>query len=480
LVLVLALSACLPVKEPAPPPIVSTTPALFPAFQPDVIDYVDRCDPSTPTDVEVNAPEGTTVSVNGSPPASGNFSVQVVQAVGKRFTIDVTTNGATTAHYVRCIPSNFPNWSVEKNGPTQAEFYATSLIQGFAQPNYSVIFDSNGVPIWWLKDRHPTFFITPLLVDTTNFAIINIGDGTHMQEYDLNGVLVRSLNTVGGNADFHDVIQLPNGNFVMATAQNVPCDLSAPPWSIAPTVPPTVTQCINHVFQELQPPAVPGGLPVLIWSWDTSTHIPVAETAQEWIDQQKQTVTNNVYDPWHYNSIESTGDGYLLSFRHLNAVYKIEKAVTGNILWKLGGIPRTESLTLVNDPLGGPDSQHDARWHSENGTVSMFDNHTNGLGPPGQPRAVQYFINTNAKTATWAGQLQDAEVGSSGCCGTVRLLPGGGVVIGWGGTPQISEYAPDGTRVLRISGTFVYRGTPLPLGQFTSQQFRDGMDAQFP
>ena len=51
--------------------------------------------------------------------------------------------------------------------------------------------------------------------------------------------------------------------------------------------------------------------------------------------------------------------------------------------------------------------------------------------------------------------------------------------MGWGGTPQIAEYAPDGTRLFRISGTFVYRGTPLLPGQFTAQQFRDGMDAQF-
>jgi hypothetical protein len=48
-----------------------------------------------------------------------------------------------------------------------------------------------------------------------------------------------------------------------------------------------------------------------------------------------------------------------------------------------------------------------------------------------------------------------------------------------GGTPQIAEYAPDGTRLFRISGTFVYRGTPILPGSFTAQQFRDGMDTQF-
>jgi hypothetical protein len=58
-------------------------------------------------------------------------------------------------------------------------------------------------------------------------------------------------------------------------------------------------------------------------------------------------------------------------------------------------------------------------------------------------------------------------------------LPGGNYVTGWGGTPQISEYTAGGTRVFRIIGTFVYRGTPTTPGQFTAPQFRDGMDAQF-
>jgi hypothetical protein len=112
-------------------------------------------------------------------------------------------------------------------------------------------------------------------------------------------------------------------------------------------------------------------------------------------------------------------------------------------------------------------------------SVSLYDNGTLGLGPGRPPRNVRYVIDTQAKTATFAGALTDSEVGSSGCCGSTRLLPGGNIVTGWGGTPQIAEYAPDGTRLFRISGTFVYRGTPILPGSFTAQQFRDGMDTQF-
>ncbi len=463
----LGLAACNPVKEPGPPPeppVISATPALFPGFQSDVLDYVNRCNPNTPTDVQVDAPAGTTVSVNGSPPSTGQFSVQVPQDIGEQFTIDVTIGGSsTTTHHVRCLPTDFPTWTVQKNGPTQADFYATALVQGFGSPNYQVVFDDNGVPVWWLP-RKPSFLLQPF--DNGNFAVMNIGGG--MQEYGLGGQLVRSVNAVGGPTDFHEVLRLANGHYVMATAQNVPCVLTD--WGLDAT-PKT---CINHVFQEIDPatPAVP------VWVWDTSTHIPVTETTDAWVAQQNQEVTNGVYDPWHYNSIESTGDGFILSFRHLDAIYRVANTVAGTVQWKLGGTARPESLTIANDPLGGVSGQHDARLLPD-GSVSLYDNGTLGLGPGRPPRNVRYVIDTQAKTATFAGALTDSEVGSSGCCGSTRLLPGGNIVTGWGGTPQIAEYAPDGTRLFRISGTFVYRGTPILPGSLTAQQFRDGMDTQF-
>jgi hypothetical protein len=462
---VLGLVACNPVKQPGQPPIITTNPALFPGFDRGISDYVDRCTPGTPTNVAVDAPEGTSVSVNGSPPAGGQFSVVVPQDVGEKFTIEVTDGSGTTVHDVRCLPSDFPNFTVGKNGPTQADFYATVLVQGFGTPSYSVVFDANGVPVWWLP-KTATFLLQPF--SNGDLAIVKLSGG--MEEYGLDGQLVRSLNTVGGGADFHDVVLLPNGDYVMATVQQIPCVLTS--WGLDPTP----RTCLDHVFEELTPADVP------VWSWDTSAHIPVSETAPEWISEQLQNVTNGVYDPYHYNSIEPTSDGFIFGFRHLDAAYRVTHDTLGTVQWKLGGTARAESLTIQNDPVGGPSGQHDVRLLPD-GTVTMHDNGTLGLGPGRQPRAVRYVIDTQAKTATFAGQLTDPEVTSSGCCGSARLLPGGDIVTGWGGTPQISEYAPDGTRVFRISGTFVYRGTPILVGefpgQFTAQQFRDGMDAQF-
>jgi Arylsulfotransferase (ASST) len=461
-VVALGLAACQPVPPPGPAPLVSTNPPLFPGFRADVFDYANRCDPNTATAVNVNAPDGTTVSVNGSQPASGQFSVQVSQDVGTSFTFVVTTNGNSTTHYARCLPGDFPSWSVEKNGTPQAAFYVTTLLEGFGAPSYPVIFDTNGVPVWWLN-RKPTSLLTPLPND--HFAIMVPGG---LQEYDLNGNVVRTLNTVGANADFHDVLLLPNGNYVMATDQEQPCNLTS--WGLGP-----LETCANHVVQELTPPATPGAPPVVVWSWDTSLHIPVTETTPPW---RGPSPFGGGYRPWHYNSIEDTGDGFIISFRHTDAIYKIDKTL-GTIVWKLGGTARSERLQLVNDPLGGISGQHDARLHGD-GTVTIYDNGTNGSGPSRQPRVVRYQIDTNAHTATLTEQLQDAGIASSGCCGSARALPSGNWVVGWGGTPEITENAPDGSRVFHLQGTRVYRGIPLVPGDFTAADFRAGMDAQYP
>ena len=443
---------------------VKATPTLFPTFSSSIVDYVNRCDPSTATNVEVEAPANTTVSVAGSPAQSGRFSVPVSQQVGTRFTIVVTVDGRPKTHHVRCLPTDFPNWTAQRSGPPQAAFYAAQLFQDINTTSYSAIFDTNGVPVWWSRQKSRAFLMTPL--SNKNLAVAFIAGG--MEERNLNGEVVRSLNTFGAPSDSHDVLLLPNGNYVMATVQPVACDLST--WGLVGE-----KVCLNHVFQELTPLGVP------VWQWDTSAHIPPTETTAPWIDSELNEsgpfADPNTYDPWHYNSVEFTGDGFIISFRHLDAVYKIDKA-TGNIVWKLSGTPRPESLEIVDDPLDGTRGQHDARLLAD-GTVTIYDNGSMGRSPGRPPRNVGYFVDTEFGTATLVQDLRDATIGGSGCCGSSRTLPRGNVVTGWGGTNQVSERRQDGTVVLRLGGWFVYRAVPILPGQFSASQFRAGMDAQY-
>jgi hypothetical protein len=438
---------------------ITTSPALYPGFHETVFDYVNRCDPATRTEVRVEAPGGTTVSVAGQRARSGNFTAKVTQGVGKRFTIAVTTNSGTTTHHVRCLPQDFPQWSFQRNGTPQAAYYTTVLVQEFNTPAYAVVFDTNGVPVWWLRDQINALLWT--LLPNGHFAT-DLVDGA-AQEYDTDGARVRELNTVGGPSDFHDIILLPNGNYVLATAQSQACNLTA--WGK-----PATSTCINHVFQEL----TPGGS--VVWSWDTAAHIPVTETTTTWRNDNSNS--QDPHDPWHYNSVEFTGDGFIISFRHLDAIFKINKA-SGAVVWKLGGTHRAESLTVIGDPVftngGSFSGQHDARLKAPD-VVSLYDNGSNIRAP----RSVAYRIDENADTATLVHALADSRFPDSTCCGSTRQLPGGDWVTGWGRTNAITEHRNDGQRVITITHSgFVYRGLPVVPGQLDAAVLRAGMDKQY-
>ena len=312
LVLGLCAVACAPGFD-----MVRTDPGLYPAFQLSVIDYVNRCDPNNPTDVSVSAPDGWTVSVNGGPAQGGNVQTQVDQQVNEAFAIVVNNGTATTTHYVRCLPLDFPEWEAARDGATQAEFYATVIIEGF-NPNVPVIFDTNGVPVWW-TERVGTFSNEPL----PNGNLANLRYGGELIERQLDGTRVQAPQTQGAPGDFHDVEIMPNGNYVMATFDVRDCSLAA--WGEGQG------RCAFHTFQELTPSGQ------LVWSWGAEEDIPISETPVKWRSERDPQF--GYVDPWHYNSVEWDGTGFIISFRHMDAIYKVDYA-TKNIVWKLGGSTR--------------------------------------------------------------------------------------------------------------------------------------------
>ena len=494
-------AGCLPIRPPPPPPpvAISTNPALFPGFSPAVTDYVIRCDPSTPVQVAVNAPAGTTVDVASQGAQGGIYNAQVTRGVGQAFTIVVQPPSVSpTSYYVRCLPSDFPSWTVQRPGTPQADFYVT------ASASYPIIFDTSGVPIWWGPKT-----LTPYADVLANGDVIWTKSGSQpglppgvggagAEEHRLDGTLVQSMNTIAGNTsgDFHDVLVLPNGDYVMAAAVPKPhVDLSS--WTVNGQSAPSDATIVDYVLQEINP-----STNSVVWYWDTFDHIPVTETAQEF----RVTSPSNgscCFEPYHFNSIEATTGGFVASFRHLDAAYKFDPSTpVGPIVWKLGGSPRAESITVLNDPIftngGSFSGQHDVRVLSDN-SVTLHDNGTNA-SPQRPPRAVHYAISMatpNMPTATLLTQQNDPLVSHSPCCGSARLLPGGDWVIGWGGTccpppgsaqtATATELTSSGARVflLQFQSTNgvtpnLYRFLPVPSGVLTRAALRAGMDAQYP
>ncbi len=441
--------------------VVITNRGLFPVFQTSVTDYVNRCDPDEPTAVTVTAPRGAVVSVAGRPGRRGTFTEHLDQRPNERFGIVVTLDGTTTVHRVRCLPEGFPEWQVHGSGqPAQSEFYVTTLISGFGPTNRPVIFDAHGVPMWWSEPAF-SFLTTPLR--NGNLASLPITGG--MIERRLDGSTARVLDTEGAPSDFHDVLLLENGHYVLVTADYRTCDLTA--WGREPA------ECLFHEVQELTPEGE------VVWRWRPEDDIPITETPPRWRNEF-DPVKNSV-DPWHWNSIEWVGDGYIVSLRHQDAIYKIDYA-TRDIAWKLGGTRTAKSLRVIGDPyfdLGSSISgQHDARLLPD-GTISLFDNRTNSTNGQ-QPRSVRYRIDEAGRTATLVQSVSDPILAASPCCGSTRVLPGGNHVVGWGGGPWFTENEPDGDQVFRIGiAGMIYRVVPLAPGEMSRDALRAGMDAQY-
>src|SRR4029079_5689644 len=119
-------------------PTITTSPALTPAFDPSIPNYVAKCGTSTSVattvSVSVASPAGTTVSVDGGAPRPGTFTASVSRAWGQGFAFSVFTGSSPVTYHVRCLPTDFPGFAVNHSGNTQAEYYIISLPNAATPP----------------------------------------------------------------------------------------------------------------------------------------------------------------------------------------------------------------------------------------------------------------------------------------------------------------------------------------------------------
>jgi hypothetical protein len=439
--------------EAAPPPgqVSFSTPSLSPAFGPTIEDYVVRCQ-DAPVTVQGHAVGGWQMAIGNHPFRSGDFSETVPLGSGRAFVVVVRHGGPPVYRYhVRCLPNAFPTYTFTSYGPVSPKYFAVTQ----NNLHYAIIFNADGVPIYWI--RNPTWNMRVL----SDGTLLWFNPQSHFFEiHRLSGSLVRVLRPVGRLSDGHDLQFLGGDHLVGSKVAQSHVDTSAFGGSSDATVQ-------NAELQEVSS----GGQ--LVWDWKTQDHIALAETGRWW-----PLAIQHDYDIIHWNAIQPVGDGSVLaSFRHLDAVYKIQKS-TGAIVWKLGGTSRPASLNVIGDPFtytfGG---QHDVRLLSD-GTVTVFDNRTN-LGSA--PRAVRFRINETAGTATLLQSISDPTVPASQCCGSARRLSNGDWLIDWGQANKhpIGGYKPNGQRtfLLTFPTHTSYRAEPVPPGAVSAQDLRNAMNA---
>jgi hypothetical protein len=229
----------------------------------------------------------------------------------------------------------------------------------------------------------------------------------------------------GGNglqADLHD-FQLAAHGIAYITAYNpIRCDLTSVGGAQNGAIVDTAIQQID----------MKTGL--VRWEWHSLDHIGASESEVE-------TPTGSTpWDYFHLNAVDPQPDGSMLvTARSTWAGYLLHGA-TGNVLWRLGGNKSSFKM--------GPGTtmawQHDGRVLAD-GQLTFFDD---GSNPPihQQSRAVRIKLDLKRREARLVSAYAHRDPPLLAASqGNAQTLPDGSTLVGYGGVPEISQFAKDGS-----------------------------------
>ncbi len=481
--------------------------SLVPAFSPEIHDYYVRCVEGTNTlTVSMTASPGAD-SVVLQPSTSARLPKQTVTlsvAENQAIVASATVDGKSYDEYwVRCLPHDFPilQWEPhpEAGAPAPGYYLVGTNWPQLGHESYAMVLDPNGVPVWYYTEPQGVGVYDVESLAKNQIAFVGSPSMLPWELHQLSPSRTTGVGTGGTFLDDHELLRLPNGNYLFYTIpirtgfDLTGIELGLPDGGIdklGKNEP--IASC---KIIELTPAGDP------VWQWDPADHFDVAKActypqpgASTWvlpdggipldafhcnaIDVDPETLGGNV-DP-----SKVTGN-LLVSIRNMDTVVYVERP-SGKVLWKMGGADTSkDDATYVPVP-NPPDRfyrQHDARlvpgWSSEcggRGQISMFDDET---ATPNLARAVIYDVvvgrpggkKCGAPSAKVAWQRVGGK--NSSYMGSFRSPPGATRVIGWGtGNVQgliFTEVDDAGTSLLDLTflpGGSSYRALKQPLDTF--------------
>lgn len=285
-------------------------------------------------------------------------------------------------------------YSFENINLTDEGYFLSTPTKLFSQPNqpnfknpYASIIDQNGELVWYLKSSNRNVIDFKYYEEEEIYSYVyNDFSGLATKILDKNLNPIDTLYVQNATQDVHDIQLADNGNWLITTAYFDTTDLSH--HSFDGVQGNDTTVLVGYGVQEIDPSGN------LVFEWNSNDHIDPTEFYNFY------TYKDFDFDYCHGNAIEEDTDGHLLfSFRHLNAIYKVNRN-SGSVIWKLGG--KSSDFTFVNDT--GFSAQHDIRVLN-NGNYSLFDN-GNMQNSPNTTRGIEYKLDTNNWTATLVDEVK--------------------------------------------------------------------------
>lgn len=210
---------------------------------------------------------------------------------------------------------------------------------------------------------------------------------------------------------------------------------------------------VDAIFQELD---IETG--EVLFEWSSLDHISPDESVLP-VDEGQAGAGFNSSDAWdyfHINSVDKDEDGdYLISARDAASVYKVD-GKTGEIIWKLGGVPGVTTSNFTNEGNFNFSFQHHARFlhtseDKKTQIISLYDNSAHGTEDK-QGHEVHFNSHSSGKvievdTTTWTAKLLFNGIPPDGLLsksqGSTQVLPNGNVLVNWGSEGAVTEFDSD-------------------------------------
>ncbi len=266
----------------------------------------------------------------------------------------------------------------------------------------------------------------------------------------------------GLSADGHEFLITPWNTALILAYQETTANLT----SIGGPADQTV---INGVVQEID---IRTGK--VLFQWNSADHVPYGQS-----EQPLPASASTPWDWFHINAVKVDSNGnFLIDARDSWTTYEVDRH-SGRILWQLGG--KDSSFTLKAAPGQSLNDAGDIfAWQHDpeplgNNTYSFFDNEAAGQFNLGidvssqfpVSRVVKVKLNFRDHTATLLKSYDQPESLEAPSQGDGQPLPGGGVFVGWGSLPYVSEFSNSGTLLFNAqfpAGVNSYRAYLLPWG----------------
>ncbi|PRQ06435.1 Arylsulfate sulfotransferase AssT precursor [Enhygromyxa salina] len=399
------VAACAP--EPEQPLLAGEIEVISYATQPMVVDLCfELSDPNEDTATAIDLDDPGVISAPLSPLEDGRECVRVRGLEpGVEHDLELQLGTAGETHPVSFttlapLPGYLDSFTITPtDSPAVAGDYRLfDLSVLFSEEPLGVFaVDPQGVTRWYLGAPPATPGLAALWTGLSlreNGELLLVRDDAALIVDELGVEQLRiEADTLGVPGFHHDILELPNGNFVALSFSFR--DIDYGPEGVLP------------VAGDLIVEFTPAGEPV--WTWDSFDHIDTDRRVEDFWGSFVivDPATGIEHHDWtHANGLvyEPTRDELLVSLRHQDWVLAIDRE-SSEIRWRLGpegDFNLTEGTWFWH--------QHSPQWQPD-GSLLLYDN---GIGDPALPveqatsRAVRYTLDTSSMTATQVWE-DDAE-----------------------------------------------------------------------